>query len=231
MFPDMARRWLYRHRQANRLARFLNTAQARQPRPVSGRNGWSRLKSPDAAAAGRSRFPRSSPTTKRPVHGFHARRGHQLGTQRPRVRGTRRAPPRCAEPVMLREVGVDHRAPILRCYLQRAGGPEPTSRRLPGASRSVRADRGTLPGVPHNSGEGNREPVTPIIEHVPELGVREKQRAGGNPSPACRAWAWRRASRRLWPGRRRAGRRPLSPLPSRVPGPQAPGRPLFAGAP
>jgi hypothetical protein len=27
--PDRVRRWLYRHRQANRLARFLNAAQAR----------------------------------------------------------------------------------------------------------------------------------------------------------------------------------------------------------
>ena len=146
MFPDTVRRWLYRRRHANRMAGFLNAAQARLaavgvgPRwlvmvEVTGRRSGKTIAFPAVIAD----------YDKRPVPSVHARRRHQLGTQRPRVRGHAVLRHSDREPVMLHEVDIDQRAPILRCYLQRAPGPEHTFLSIGGrpSKRSNQSQRNT----------------------------------------------------------------------------------------
>lgn len=135
MVPDRVRRWLYRHRQANRLARFLNAAQARLaaagvgPRwlvmvEVTGRRSGQTISFPAVIADydnGRYLVSMLGEDTSW-VRNVRASAGHAVLRHGDR------------EPVMLQEVDIDQRAPILRCYLQRAAGARahiPVDRRAP----------------------------------------------------------------------------------------------------
>lgn len=123
MFRDRVRRWLYRHRRANRLARFLNAAQARLaaagvgPRwlvmvEVAGRRSGKTISFPAVIAdydGGRYMVSMLGEGTS------WVRNVRASGGQAVLRHGGR-------EPVVLREVDIDQRAPILRCYLQRAPG-------------------------------------------------------------------------------------------------------------
>ena len=123
MVPDVVRRWLYRHRRAGSLARLLNAAQARLAAAGVG-PGWLVT----VEVTGR----RSGKTVSFPAviadydHGRYL--VSMLGENTNWVRNVRAAGGRAVlrhggrEPVMLQEVDVDRRAPILRCYLQRAPG-------------------------------------------------------------------------------------------------------------
>lgn len=135
MFPDTVRRWLYRHRHASRIARFLNAAQARLaaagagPRwlvmvEVTGRRSGRTISFPAVIADydnGRYLVSMLGEDTNW-VRNVRASGGHAVLRHGDR------------EPVMLQEVDVDRRAPILRCYLQRAPGARahiPVDRRAP----------------------------------------------------------------------------------------------------
>ena len=123
MFRDRVRRWLYRHRRANRLARFLNAAQARLAAAGVGPR-WLVM----VEVTGR----RSGKTISFPAVIADYDNGRymvsMLGEDASWVRNVRASGGNAVlrhgdrEPVVLREVDVDQRAPILRCYLQRAQG-------------------------------------------------------------------------------------------------------------
>jgi F420H(2)-dependent quinone reductase len=122
-FRDRVRRWLYRHRQANRLAGFLNAAQARLAAAgvgpkwlvmveVTGRRSGKTISFPAVIADydnGRYMVSMLGEGTSW-VRNVRASGGHAVLRHGDR------------EPVLLREVDVAQRAPILRCYLQRARG-------------------------------------------------------------------------------------------------------------
>ena len=135
MFRDRVRRWLYRHRRANRLARFLNAAQARLaaagvgPRwlvmvEVAGRRSGKTISFPAVIAdydGGRYMVSMLGEDTNW-GRNVRASGGHAVLRHGDR------------EPVTLQEVDTDQRAPILRCYLQRAPGARahiPVDRRAP----------------------------------------------------------------------------------------------------
>lgn len=123
MFRDAVRRRLYRRRHASRLAGFLNAAQARLaaagigPRwlvtvEVTGRRSGKTISFPAVVADyDNGRYLVS-----------------MLGEDTNWVRNVRASGGRAVlrhgdrEVVTLREVDVSQRAPILRCYLQRAAG-------------------------------------------------------------------------------------------------------------
>ena len=123
MFPRTLRRWLYRRRHASRMARLLNAAQARLaaagvgPRwlvtvQVTGRRSGKTISFPAVIADyGNGRYLVS-----------------MLGEDVNWVRNVRASGGRAVlrhgsrEAVTLQEVDIDQRAPILRCYLQRARG-------------------------------------------------------------------------------------------------------------
>jgi deazaflavin-dependent oxidoreductase (nitroreductase family) len=121
--PDTARQWLYRRRRAGGLARLLNTAQARLaaagvgPRrlvmvEVTGRRSGKTISFPAVIADydnGRYLVSMLGEDTNW-VRNVRAAGGHAV-----LCHGDR-------ETVLLQEVDVDRRAPILRCYLQRAPG-------------------------------------------------------------------------------------------------------------
>jgi hypothetical protein len=123
VFRDRVRRRLYRYRRANRLARFLNAAQARLaaagvgPRwlvmvEVAGRRSGKTISFPAVIAdydGGRYMVSMLGEGTS------WVRNVRASGGQAVLRHGGR-------EPVILREVDIDQRAPILRCYLQRAPG-------------------------------------------------------------------------------------------------------------
>ena len=121
--PDVVRRWLYRQRHASRLARLLNAAQARLaaagigPRwlvtvEVTGRRSGRTISFPAVIADyGNGRYLVSMlGEDTNWVRNVRASGGHAVLRH-----GHRR-------PVILRQVETDARAPILRCYLQRAPG-------------------------------------------------------------------------------------------------------------
>lgn len=135
MSADSVRRRLYRHRHANRIARFLNAAQARLaaagigPRrlvtvEVTGRRSGKTISFPAVVADyGDGRYLVS-----------------MLGEDTNWVRNVRAAGGHAVlrhggrEPVVLQEVDINQRAPILRRYLQRAPGARahiPVDRRAP----------------------------------------------------------------------------------------------------
>jgi hypothetical protein len=123
VLPDTVRRWLYSQRRASGLARLLNAAQARLaaagigPRwlvtvEVTGRRTGRTISFPAVIADyDNGRYLVS-----------------MLGEDTSWVRNVRAAGGRAVlrhggrEPVLLREVEVERRAPILRCYLLRAPG-------------------------------------------------------------------------------------------------------------
>jgi len=123
VFPDTVRRWLYRRRHASGLARLLNGAQARLaaagvgPRwlvmvEVTGRRSGKTISFPAVIADhddGRYLVSMLGEDTNW-VRNVRAAGGHAVLRHGDR------------EPVTLQEVDVEHRAPILRCYLQRAPG-------------------------------------------------------------------------------------------------------------
>lgn len=122
-FSDTARRWLYRRRHASRLARFLNAAQAWLaaagvgPRwlvtvEVTGRRTGRTISFPAVIADydnGRYLVSMLGEDTNW-VRNVRASGGHAV---------LRHGEP---EAVILQEVDAGRRAPILRCYLQRAAG-------------------------------------------------------------------------------------------------------------
>ena len=123
MFPDTVRRWLYRQRHANGLARLLNAAQARLAAAGAGPR-WLVTVEVTGRRTGRTiLFPAV-------IADYDNGRYlvSMLGEDTGWVRNVRAAGGRAVlrhggrEPVRLQEVDVDHRAPILRCYLQRAPG-------------------------------------------------------------------------------------------------------------
>jgi deazaflavin-dependent oxidoreductase (nitroreductase family) len=123
VFTETVRWWLYRHGHASRVARFLNAAQARLaaagvgPRwlvmvEVTGRRSGRTISFPAVLADydnGRYLVSMLGEDTNW-VRNVRASGGHAV------LRHCER------EPVMLQEVDTDQRAPILRCYLQRASG-------------------------------------------------------------------------------------------------------------
>jgi deazaflavin-dependent oxidoreductase (nitroreductase family) len=123
VFPNTVRRWLYRQGHASGLARFLNAAQARLAAAGVG-PGWLVM----VEVTGR----RSGKTVSFPAviadydHGRYL--VSMLGEDTNWVRNVRAAGGHAVlrhgdrQPVTLQEVEVDRRAPILRCYLQRAPG-------------------------------------------------------------------------------------------------------------
>jgi hypothetical protein len=123
VFPDTARRWLYRRRRASGLARVLNAVQARLAAAGVGPR-WLVM----VEVTGR----RSGKTISFPavIAGYDNGRYlvSMLGEDTNWVRNVRASGGNAVlrhggrEPVLLREVGVERRAPILRCYLQRAPG-------------------------------------------------------------------------------------------------------------
>jgi deazaflavin-dependent oxidoreductase (nitroreductase family) len=123
VFSDTARRWLYRRRHASGLARFFNAVQAWLaaagigPRwlvmvEVTGRRSGKTISFPAVIADydnGRYLVSMLGEDTSW-VRNVRASGGHAVLRHGDR------------EPVVLQEVDVDRRAPILRCYLQRAPG-------------------------------------------------------------------------------------------------------------
>jgi deazaflavin-dependent oxidoreductase (nitroreductase family) len=123
MLSDMVRRWLYRQRRASSLASFLNAAQARLaaagvgPRwlvmvEVTGRRTGKTISFPAVIADyenGRYLVSMLGEDTSW-VRNVRAAGGHAVLRHGGR------------EPVTLDEVDAGRRAPILRCYLQRASG-------------------------------------------------------------------------------------------------------------
>jgi deazaflavin-dependent oxidoreductase (nitroreductase family) len=123
MVPDTVRRWLYRQRRASGLARFLNAAQAHLAAAGVGPR-WLVM----VEVTGR----RSGKTISFPavIADFDNARYlvSMLGEDTNWVRNVRAAGGHAVlrhggrEAVRLQEVDVSRRAPILRCYLQRAPG-------------------------------------------------------------------------------------------------------------
>lgn len=135
MFPDTVRRWLYRRRRASRMAKLLNGAQARLAAAGVG-PGWLVA----VEVTGR----RTGKTISFPAVIADYNNGRylvsMLGADTNWVRNVRASGGRAVlrhggrEPVLLREVDVQRRAPILRSYLQRAPGARahiPVDRRAP----------------------------------------------------------------------------------------------------
>jgi hypothetical protein len=124
--PDTVRRWLYRRRRAGGLARFLNAAQGRLAAAGVG-PGWLVMVEVTGRRSGRTiSFPAV-------IADYDGGRYlvSMLGEDTNWVRNVRAAGGRAVlrhggrEPVMLHEVEAGRRAPILRCYLQRAPGARP----------------------------------------------------------------------------------------------------------
>jgi deazaflavin-dependent oxidoreductase (nitroreductase family) len=123
MLPEMVRRWLYRQQRASGLARFLNAAQARLAAAGVGPR-WLVM----VEVTGR----RTGKTISFPAVIADYENGRylvsMLGEDTSWVRNVRAAGGRAVlrhggrEPVTLHEVDAGRRAPILRCYLQRASG-------------------------------------------------------------------------------------------------------------
>jgi deazaflavin-dependent oxidoreductase (nitroreductase family) len=123
MLPEMVRRWLYRQRRASGPARFLNAAQARLAAAGVGPR-WLVM----VEVTGR----RTGKTISFPAVIADYENGRylvsMLGEDTNWVRNVRAAGGRAVlrhggrEPVTLDEVDAGRRAPILRCYLQRASG-------------------------------------------------------------------------------------------------------------
>jgi hypothetical protein len=123
MLPDTVRRWLYRQRHASGLARLLNAAQARLAAAGAGPRwlvtvevtGWRTGKTISFPAViadydnGRYLVSMLGEDTNW-VRNVRAAGGHAVLRHGGR------------EPVRLQEVDAGRRAPILRCYLQRAPG-------------------------------------------------------------------------------------------------------------
>jgi len=135
VLADTARRWLYRHRRASRVARFLNAVQARLAAAGVGPR-WLVM----VEVTGR----RTGKTVSFPAVIADYDNGRylvsMLGEGTNWVRNVRASGGRAVlrhggrEPVMLQKVDIDHRAPVLRCYLQRASGARahiPVDRRAP----------------------------------------------------------------------------------------------------
>lgn len=124
--PATVRRWLYRQRRASPIARFLNTAQGRLAAAGVGPK-WLVM----VEVTGR----RSGKTIAFPAVIADYDDGRylvsMLGEDTNWVRNVRASGGRAVlrhgarEPVLLQEVAVGQRAPILRCYLQRAPGARP----------------------------------------------------------------------------------------------------------
>lgn len=119
----MVRRWLYRRRRASGLARLLNAAQARLAAAGVG-PAWLVVVEVTGRRTGRTiSFPAV-------IADYDDGRYlvSMLGEDTSWVRNVRAAGGRAVlrhggrEPVILREVDAERRAPILRCYLQRAPG-------------------------------------------------------------------------------------------------------------
>jgi hypothetical protein len=135
VFSDMVRRWLYRHGHANHMAKFLNAAQARLAAAGVGPR-WLVMVEVTGCRSGRTiSFPAV-------IADYDNGRYlvSMLGADTNWVRNVRASGGHAmlrhgdSEPVMLEEVDIDHRAPILRCYLQRAPGARahiPVDRRAP----------------------------------------------------------------------------------------------------
>jgi F420H(2)-dependent quinone reductase len=123
MVRGALRRWLYRERRAGGLARLLNAGQARLAAAGVGPR-WLVM----VEVTGR----RTGKTISFPAVIADYDNGRylvsMLGENTNWVRNVRAAGGRAVlrhggrEPVVLGEVAVAHRAPILRCYLQRAPG-------------------------------------------------------------------------------------------------------------
>jgi deazaflavin-dependent oxidoreductase (nitroreductase family) len=123
VLPDTVRRWLYRQRRASGLARLLNAAQAQLAAAGVGPR-WLVM----VEVTGR----RTGKTVSFPAVIADYDKGRylvsMLGEDTSWVRNVRAAGGRAVlrhgsrEPVTLREVDVERRAPILRCYVQRASG-------------------------------------------------------------------------------------------------------------
>ena len=123
MLADTVRQWLYRQRRASGLARFVNAVQARLaaagvgPRwlvtvEVTGRRTGKTVSFPAVIADydnGRYLVSMLGEDTNW-VRNVRAAGGHAVLRHGGR------------EPVLLQEVDAGRRAPILRCYLQRAPG-------------------------------------------------------------------------------------------------------------
>ncbi len=135
VFRDTVRRWLYRHRHASRAARLLNAAQARLAAVGVGPKWLVTVE-----VTGR----RSGKTISFPAVIADYENGRflvsMLGEDTSWVRNVRAAGGHAVlrhggrEPVVLHEVDASQRAPILRCYLQRAAGARahiPVDRRAP----------------------------------------------------------------------------------------------------
>ena len=135
MFPSKIRQRLYRSGHAGRIARFLNAGQARLAAAGVG-PGWLVA----LEVTGR----RSGRTISFPVVVADYDGGRylvsMLGEDTNWVRNVRAAGGHAVlrhghrEAVILQEVDVDQRAPILRCYLQRASGARahiPVDQRAP----------------------------------------------------------------------------------------------------
>ena len=126
MLPDTLRRWLYRQRHASGPARFLNAAQARLAAAGVGPR-WLVMVGVTGRRSGRTiSFPAV-------IADYEGGRYlvSMLGEDTNWVRNVRAAGGRAVlrhggrEPVRLQEVEVGRRAPILRCYLERASGARP----------------------------------------------------------------------------------------------------------
>ena len=123
MLPNWLRRWLYRGRHASALAKILNRAQGRLAAVGIG---------PDWLVAVEVRGRRTGKTITFPAVVADYQGGRylvsMLGENTNWVRNVRASGGRAMirhghrEPVRLDDVAVDRRAPILRCYLQRAPG-------------------------------------------------------------------------------------------------------------
>lgn len=123
MLPSKVRRWLYRQQHASGLARILNAAQARLAAAGAGPKWLVTVE-----VTGR----RTGKTISFPAVVADYENGRylvsMLGEDTSWVRNVRAAGGHAVlrhggrEPVTLHEVAADHRAPILRCYLQRATG-------------------------------------------------------------------------------------------------------------
>ena len=123
MLRNSVRRWLYRGRHASRLARLLNATQARLAARGLGPS-WLVMVEVTGRRTGRTiSFPAV-------VAEYENERYlvSMLGEDTNWVRNVRASGGRAVlrhgdrRKVQLREVDVDRRAPILRCYLQRAPG-------------------------------------------------------------------------------------------------------------
>jgi len=123
MIQGTMRRWLYRRQRADGLARLLNAGQARLAAAGAGPRWLVMVEVAGRRTGRRISFPAV-------VADYEGGRYlvSMLGEDTSWVRNVRAAGGRAVlrhggrEPVVLREVAVECRAPVLRCYLQRASG-------------------------------------------------------------------------------------------------------------